>query len=908
MRLKTAILASTSILILAGAAPAFAQTEATPAAQADTAPAEVTAQDDSAEDAIVVTGYRRSLESAQNIKRQSEGIVDAIVAEDIGKLPDITASAALARVTGVQVNRSAGEAAQVQVRGLPDISTTYNGREIFTAENRFVAIQDFPAGAVAALEVYKSGTSNLVEGGIGGQVNVRSRRPFDFDGFHLSGSAHGVHFEQSQDLTWNGNLLVSDRWNTGIGEFGALVNVAMTNIQYLDATRENDRYITPDPNVTPAPGDFVRPNGQGIFYSRGDRWRPSVNGALQWRPSPNLEFYVDGLFQGYRGHDSNMWMFVPTFGATQFSNVVLRDDGSRSLQSATVTNAATPDGYYEFRDAKTDTYQVAGGFIWSSGGLKITGDVAYTDSTYTESQANIDYALSSSPVRNVNFDVQDGHGGGTFDFLNFNSADPANYLWRGLFDRSYMAAGDDIQGRLDAQYETGMDWLSRIDLGVRYNDRSATRSNGGRYINTLGRGIGLSALPVEIDQYPRGFRFDKLQPDTKFPAPTFDSVFDNIDALRTLTGFPTGATPYEPLETFTASEKVFAGYAQVRYGFDLGIPVDGTIGLRAVHTETTLNGTSRQNPGTGTEVTSPIIRTNKYWDYLPSANIRFGLAEKLQLRLAYTKTRTRPNFDQLNPGGFLGTPPGVCTTGGVDNVNCVVDYNGGNPDLKPLTSTNYDASLEYYFSRTGLVSLAAFRRDTNNFIFRDQTVLEIPNAPNVRGNLPFNGGKGRIQGIEAQFTTFLDFESLPNWAHGFGVQANYTYIDAGTELSPTQALQLPGQQPVPFVSEHSYNLVGMYESGPFSARLAYNWRSDFVVEYQNLQANFLRPLYQDSLGTLDFSASINPTKNVTVAFDLLNILAQPIKTYREYNTAGDSYRFQTKYLERVYSLGVRFRF
>jgi TonB-dependent receptor len=931
MNAKTQLRATTSVVaLLLSATPAFAQTTTaptdtqaagavdgdipvadpavtaeTPAAQAGT-PVAAGEEEAVTGDDIVVTGLRRSLESAQNIKRNSEQFVDAIVAQDIGKLPDITASAALARVTGVQVNRAAGEAAQVQIRGLPDISTTYNGREIFTAETRNVAIQDFPAGAVGALEVFKSSTANLIESGIGGQVNVRSRRPFDFTGFHLSGSANGVHFEQSQDVTWNGNLLISNRWDTGIGEIGILVNAAMTNIQYLDATRENDRFITPDPNVTPGAGDFVRPNGQGVFYSRGDRWRPSVNGAIQWRPTPGLEFYAEGLFQGYRGKDSNHWLFVPTFGASQFSNVVLRD-GSNSVESFTVANAANPDGYDEFRDSKTDTYQAAAGFNYTGGSLKVSGDVAYTDSTFTENQANIDYAFRSSPVRNVNFDVRQGRGGGTFDFLNFNAADPANYLWRGLFDRSFRASGDDIQGRIDAQYETGFEFLSRIDLGVRYNDRNATRSNGGRYIPTLDRGIGIAELPVDIRQYPRGFRFDDLQAETQFPAPTFGSVFRNINTLRTLTGFPTGPTPFNPDETFTANEKAYAGYAQVRYGFDIGIPVDGTIGLRAVHTETTLNGTSRQNPGTGGEVTSPIVRTNKYWDYLPNASIRFALTDQLQLRLAYTETRTRPNFDQLNPGGFLGTPPAICSTN-VDAQNCFVDYGGGNADLQPLESTNYDVSLEYYFSRTGLLALSGFRRDTSNFIFRDTTTLVIPNAPDVRGNLPVNGGEGRIQGIEAQFTSFLDVDFVPEWARGFGLQANYTYIDGGTELSPTQALQLPGQQLVPFVSKHAYNLVGIYERGPISARLAYNWRSDFVVEYQNLQANFLAPLFQDSIGTLDLSLSVNPTDHITVAFDMLNILAEPVETYRAYNSAGDTYRFQTRYIERVYSLGVRFRF
>src|SRR5215210_5392283 len=250
-RISTNLLSTSVIALAVAASPAAAQTTdpATPpdptveaqeapvdpdagSAETDDAVQTATGQDQATaeDDTIVVTGLRRSLQSAQNIKRNSEQIVDAIVAEDIGKLPDVTASAALARVPGVQVNRAAGEAAQVQIRGLPDISTTYNSREIFTAEGRFVQIQDFPAGSVAALEVFKSSTANLIEGGLGGQVNVRSRRPFDFKGLEISGSLNAVKFEQSGQTDWNGNLLLSNRWDVGDGgEFGVLVNVAMTN-------------------------------------------------------------------------------------------------------------------------------------------------------------------------------------------------------------------------------------------------------------------------------------------------------------------------------------------------------------------------------------------------------------------------------------------------------------------------------------------------------------------------------------------------------------------------------------------------------------------------------------------------------------------------------------------------------
>ena len=178
------------------------QSPADPAQSAD-APQSPEAAAAPSENAIVVTGLRRSLQSARNIKRNSDQIVDAVVAEDIGKLPDITVSDTAARIPGVQVERNGGEASRVLVRGLDNTfyTTTYDGRELFTAETRSVALQDFPAGAVAAIEAFKTSTANLIEPGISGLVNVRSRRPFDFAGLEVSGSFWVMRPNQSRDAS-----------------------------------------------------------------------------------------------------------------------------------------------------------------------------------------------------------------------------------------------------------------------------------------------------------------------------------------------------------------------------------------------------------------------------------------------------------------------------------------------------------------------------------------------------------------------------------------------------------------------------------------------------------------------------------------------------------------------------------
>ena len=197
MRIRSFALATASFTALAVATPAAAQQQQSSADASQPGPAEPSASAPQAaaapaedSETIVVTGLRRSLQSAQNIKRNSDQIVDAIVAEDIGKLPDVAVSDTAARIPGIQVERSGGEASNVLLRGLDEVyyTTTYNGREIFTAETRSVALQDFPAGGISAIEAFKTSTANLVEPGLAGLVNVRSRRPFDFKGMEIAGS------------------------------------------------------------------------------------------------------------------------------------------------------------------------------------------------------------------------------------------------------------------------------------------------------------------------------------------------------------------------------------------------------------------------------------------------------------------------------------------------------------------------------------------------------------------------------------------------------------------------------------------------------------------------------------------------------------------------------------------------
>jgi len=925
-------------LTLAGLSPAMAQTAAvqdtTASGQNADGAASQTAVPETPEETngIVVTGgLRRSLESAQTIKRTSEGIVDAVVAEDIGKLPDTFASSALQRLPGVGVTRGGGESAGVTVRGLPDLTTTYNGRQIFTAEGRFVQIQDFPAGTVAALEVYKSGTADQIEGGLAGEVNVRGRKPFDFAGFELSGSLNAVNWQQSQKFSWNGNLLISDRWNTGIGEMGLLLNVSYVGINFLDSTREQSLVIART-NVQNADGTISNyapgaaaglrfPDAQGIFMGYGDRWRPSANAAFQWKPSPELEIYADGLFQGFRSKDYNRWMFMPIFGGSSVpggaNGLTLTNiqtiPGTNQILSATVNGAVRPEGWTGSFNGRTDTYQGAAGAIWHRGGLKISADVAYTDSTYTADNVNIDWAFTSAPTRDVVFEASQD-GGPTQTFRGVNITDAANYNSRGLWQEYSVVSGQDWQARTDVAYEFDSGFLKRIQAGVRYDDRKAGRDLGNLYIYNEPAGIPMTSLPgADMQATLPGFAYNSVLPNVTWSAITRDSIRDNLPALRAFYGAPEGRPAFNPLENFRASEQSYAAYAQLKYGFDVGSTVvDGLVGLRAIKTKTSVTGyQSIEN------VISPITAENEYTDYLPNVSARIAFSNKFQARLAYTQTRTRPNFFDLRPTLTLGQEPNLLPTDPCYNKltpqNCF-DANArgggaGNPELDPLTSNNYDMSLEYYFSRTGSLTFALFRHDAQGFLATVDNRYIDPQYGPVRVAKPVNLGDTRLQGAEISFTSFLDIAGIPEWAKGFGIQANGTYIDAKGDLIPAFAATYNNeQQRFPGVSKWAFNLIGLYEKPQFSARLAYNYRSEFV-SYYSLEAfdPIAHPVVEKGRGQLDGSITVTPIQNVTLAFDVVNILGNPLQRYRQYDT-GDSYTRQVLYLERTYSFGVRFRF
>lgn len=880
---------------------------------------------------IVVTGIRASLSSSFEIKRQSDAIVDAVVSEDIGKLPDNNVSEALARVTGIQVTRYQDEARGVLIRGFSVAATTFGGREIFTAEGRSVALQDFPAAMVAGLEVNKTVTPDLIEGGVTGSINVRAHRPFDFNERTISVGVKAGYSDLAKDIDPNFNVLASNRWDTSIGEIGFLLSGTLTTQSFLNTARWNDPNLAqpgdPDGATGPEDPQVVSPTsvGRDIYYpglvgqftTGGKRERPAFNAAMQWAPSNRVEVTADFFYQSYHQEDTNDMIYHQLSsrdGNPDLTNVVVYEDDPTKVKSLTKEGGRRPEMYRGLPTSDVDTLQAGLGAKYDGDIYKMSTDFAYTYSKRKYTDYGYDLMTAENPDVDIVFD-QPEYEGSYFLIKDYDMTDPENIRFRGLYDRLDQSKGDGIQWRADVSRDFEESPIGNIQLGVRYTDRSAIFDGGDRYAWFGDQDIRISETPIgndgELSQ--NGLRDKDSQGSAVWYTPKRDAIYDNMPALRAYArakleeiGRPAGeysrwdsALPeFNPTRHFEADEKVLAGYARAKYNFDLGLPVDGLVGVRVVQTKTNLQGNSDENGQV-----EEINQDSKYTDVLPTATMRLKFTPETQMRLAFAKSRTRPEFNQLNPAR-------VVSPYNISNTTTTYVISSGNIDLKPVDSTNFDATFEYYPSETSSLTVAGFYYRTKNFInnYTTENVID-PEYGEVDITRPENAGKGKIIGVEVAYTTFFDM--LPGWLSGFGTQVNYTKIfKAEQELPLTLDSAEVTKGKFLGVSDDSFNVNLFYEKHGVSARLAYNYRSDWIDSYGNLANDGGRyaAYTTDAISRLDFSGSYDFTKWLTVTFDATNLLGTPFRNVRTYADQDITYTHDIRYESRVYSLGARMKF
>jgi TonB-dependent receptor len=878
--------------------PAQAQeTSAAAEAQSTESGGQATAAED--DSAIVVTGIRASLQSAQARKRNADQIVDSIVAEDIGKLPDVNTTEALQRISGVQIARDRGDGGAVAIRGLSQVLTTVNGREVVTiaapgggAGTRGFNLQDYPAELLAGIDVYKSPSANLIEGGIGGLIDLRTRRPLDFNGFFASGSVIGRYSDLADKVSPQVSGLVSTRWNAGGGEMGLLVSGVYQVRDYRSdiigvgnpmARNATNFAACSTANPCPAGTALSLPNGTFEPLVAAKRTRIGLDGMFQWKPTPELEFYAQASYQRFKD-SANQWGLNKQVGGGGVPTAITTFPGTTDVATATYRNLVVT-AFSAARDVIDENQQYAVGGIYRSGRAKLSGEFSYQKSHNELYYTEIDLRTT---VPTAQFDIT----GKTpvFSLSGSDLTQLSNYRLGPAVRNENYVDGDHYSAKLDAEVEIDSPFMSAFDVGfrwakfsidftpVRFFDSSRQDQPAGAFTSVFG--------PARY--WGEGF-FNRSDLATNFL--TVDNKLLRSDFPGTLSTLGIAGRPaVSTLGIYSQEEETRAAYAMAKFSVQGGITLDGNAGVRVVTTDLSVTGNQpvfTRNPATGAfsqTGIAPINLHNQYVSVLPSANVRIGLTDDLQVRLAAGRTLTRPNFSQLAPSLTLVPGQG--------------NGSSGNPNLRPLQADQLDASVEYYLSRSTYLYAAGFYRRVKNFILTTAT-------PGVQiGDIvytitrPENLDKGTIKGFELGGQAFFDF--LPAPFDGFGIQANYTRVQSDTPSTVAGSIV---RTPLPQLSKNSFNLIGLYEKGPISARVAYNYRSKFLSGVFAGGTLGTLPVYRKGYGWLDASLNFDVTRQVSLTLEASNLLRTREHQFYDVLTRPGNFSID----DRQFLFGVRFK-
>ncbi|GGY73529.1 TonB-dependent receptor [Cellvibrio zantedeschiae] len=917
---------------------------------------------------IVITGQRASVQSAQEVKKKSNVIVDSIVAEDIGKLPDRSVTEALQRVPGVSVGRytnndaehPAAEGSGVAIRGLTQVRAELNGRDVFSAASgRGLSFEDVPAELMYAVDTYKSPSADMIEGGLGGTVNLRTRMPFDSAGQLASFTIKGNYGDQIKETNGEYSGLYSNRWSTDAGEFGFLIDLSTSKL----ASRSDQVYSRPFlPRTIDGKAEWV---SKGVDWRRNDYFsqRDGKYAAFQWAPNDQTEIYLTGFQSKLKSeYDENAFFLNSANGDNAIVPASPKNwqyGANGEMISGDVTVANPADWGLNFGTSTrwtpgtSTTTDYSTGIKWSPDDhWKFSADLQYVKAEATKDDYTLGVILFPPTARL--------EGVGTEDASIY--IDPkymtnyANYTLGQAMTHFERNEADAKTGRFDAEYSFDDSIIKSVKAGARYSEKTADNINTGydwktRYDSwTAGGGNRNQITKVTADQankYLALYSFNNFQRgDVQVPAAGYiysENAVKNFWA--TTEGVNAGCNDWycgndknalkNEAYRNTQEEKTASGYVMVNYGFDdLSMPVDGNFGVRVVQTDNVAHGyliTKLTKTANGTVVlpdsAAPFDAKNDYTHVLPSFNLRMKATDDVFIRFAASKAIWAPSFSDMQARITLGAN----LREGLTSSNNVSDYvytltHDTNPYLEPMTANQFDLSAEWYFDdKGGMAHLALFNKKVDNFFRRGSSNFNV-NGYVGEGTWLANVGSGDINGAEFGVSKF--FDTLPAPFDGLGVDVNYTYIDSkaniplpepgtGTGAGPIDTDKTRyGQMPIDQLSKNAFNVVGMYEKDGISARLAYSWRSKYLIawgsngfnpDFPDGSGKAAIPIYNDDYGQLDASIGYTFMDNYTVTLEASNLLKAKTIGIMDQNKAGDHVAYSYAQDAR-YSISLRAKF
>ncbi|WP_375282436.1 TonB-dependent receptor [Sphingobium yanoikuyae] len=859
--------------VLLGAMPAAAQDQ-----QQSEQPQQ--APEASSED-IVVTGIRSSLQGALNAKRNAAQVLDAISAEDIGKFPDKNVGEALQRVTGVQLTRSDGEGSgitirgadpslnRVEINGVTALSTTVGG-------GRDVDFRDLPSEFVNRLEVVKSATADMTEGGVGGTVRVITRRPFDNGGKpYLAGSAQAIYADIGDHMDPRLALIGSDTFANGT--IGVLVSGTFENrnVESHQARTTGWVQLDSDPNTAGMQAYDLNNDGVGDFFpdipryviNRLETRRYALNGILEWRPSDDFKAYVESNWTKSIQSVTSQYLQTGTSGGiVDTENTIIGPDNTVEylVMTNNTSKAQTSQLGVSYRnilgDIKRTTYNVALGADWTTGNLTLTPKISLSKAKAYNNEINATAAVTG--MSSLIVDYSNGQNAPNIILPN-DPTTTAGINQLTVLRRPRYDDQTEKMAKLDAEYKTDGGLFTSFKIGGQYRDLTV-KSRFYTRTTTL-NGFSDPAVQAQIDSIVSGNAALGTSPFFHTGNLGFTGDYSGwlnmtqgvADAVGIPDPFAEGGCPANAdgtcqvyTDTWKVGERNLAGYGQASFAFDVGaVPVSGVIGARVVNTKVNTSGYL----STG-GVISPVSYDSNSTEFLPSINMKAELIpNKLMARATATEVMARPLPQQLAPRFTID----------------VVGLSGsrGNPNLQPFRARQYDAGLEYYINRTSFASVTYFRKEISSFIQNTTEPYTDASGVTYTITVPTNGTqKVTINGVEGGAQIAFDFIDVPVLKQ-MGVVANYTYSkDSGYEGKDYfTGDSLPFQG----LSRHAYNISAYYEDDVVSLRGAYNWRSKYLITAQGRGNN---PEFGEAYGQLDASLNVTLMPGISMFLEGVNLL------------------------------------
>ncbi|WNH54082.1 TonB-dependent receptor [Stenotrophomonas oahuensis] len=879
-------------------------------------------------DTVTVTGYRASVEKALDIKRSESGVVDAIVAEDIGKFPDLNLAESLQRVPGVVITREAGEGRNISVRGLgPDFTRVrINGMEALTTvgagdqsggtnRGRGFDFNVFASDLFSQLIVRKTASADVEEGSLGATVDLRTARPFDYDGFTFAASGQASYNAMAEKADPRVAALISNTWADNT--FGALLSVAYSERQALEEGSNTGRWANgPSNGNFSATSPFTAARSADVYHPRFPRYvqmeheqkRLGVTGTLQWKPTDATEISLDALYSKIDAERDENYIEAISFSRGTSTTPRLVGKPATVVKNGVIENNALVYGEFDNVDIRTENRHDE----WSTEfkQIALNGQHRFGDDFTLSGKVGISRSKHENPIQTTiimdKYDVDnysyDYRGNNRFPILNYgiNPTDPAGWELAEIRLRPQYVDNDFDTGQIDFNWNISPGF--RLKGGILAKDytfktvelRRASELAVPNFAN------GTKIVPVDMTQ-PASLKGINGNPD-QWVVPNLDAIADYFDIYSNSGTF---AVAPRANNVRSVEEKDRGGYLMGEFSTDLGsIPFSGNFGVRYVKTKQSSTGLSTLST---TTVSTTVER--EYDDTLPSFNLVAEITPDFLIRLGAAKVMSRPGLGSLTPGST------VAVAGGARTIST------GNPNLDPIRATNVDLGFEWYFAEGAMAGVGLFYKDIDTFIqttretrpFSDSGLpaeLLIGTGATPDSDFtytkPVNTPGGELKGVEVNYTQPFTF--LPgNWSN-LGVQLNYTWVDSQIQYI-NSAGQAVLKADLTGLSRNSWNATLFYEGKVWSGRVSATNRDDYLTQVTGTENGFSLDGYHGMTGTTFIDASIRYaiTDKLELSLEGMNLTNEASDEW-VYSPATGELPLQYTETGRQYMLGVRYKF